>query len=458
MPKNRVRNGVEPFITPTADVVFGLFLLMLAVLVVLVMLVGSSGEPPSLEIHTDRLADAVAYKKYEAGIAVSGGIGPYKFSVEDDELPPGIFLDDKENGLIRGVPRKESLTDTGSVRMWEFPVTVSDALGMAATNVISVEVYPSAVPFDPDKRPLRLEYCAHRSTTEVRTASGAVAKSPEAEVRTPKDCVELPDGVQDTPYSCSLSILGGIEPYRVRATGLPRGLHCDNEGRLSGTPHESGTFEVVVELRDEQDPYDRYPATVGKFTLTVRDPLAIQVVLHDEPRVGEVFHGAVLAQGGSGRRSFELVGTLPSGLTLDGISGIIAGVPEEEENSAGRVVVSDGPQQQEAEITIDVLPPRPKFEISVPRRLADARVGESYYFALAHSGGVAPIKWLCDGMPDGLVLAEGSNLITGIPKASPGEYVLSVTATDARGKTQGGKFQFRIRPPLMPLQFRVASP
>jgi len=62
----------------------------------------------------------------------------------------------------------------------------------------------------------------------------------------------LPDGIQNQPYSATISATGGVAPYNWSITtgSLPSGLEFDaDSGTISGTPGESGgtsTFTVQV--------------------------------------------------------------------------------------------------------------------------------------------------------------------------------------------------------------------
>ncbi|HCX03478.1 MAG TPA: hypothetical protein DHM42_03255 [Clostridiales bacterium] len=65
----------------------------------------------------------------------------------------------------------------------------------------------------------------------------------------------LPDGVQGEEYQLELEGEGGREPYNWSAEGLPEGLSISEEGKISGTPEESGIFSVKIELLDSRNYY-----------------------------------------------------------------------------------------------------------------------------------------------------------------------------------------------------------
>lgn len=57
-------------------------------------------------------------------------------------------------------------------------------------------------------------------------------------------------GYVDEPYNTTLTADGGVRPYRFTLEGnLPKGLVYSN-GRISGTPQEKGSFELIVSVED----------------------------------------------------------------------------------------------------------------------------------------------------------------------------------------------------------------
>ena len=57
-------------------------------------------------------------------------------------------------------------------------------------------------------------------------------------------------GYVDEPYNTTLTADGGVRPYRFTLEGsLPKGLIYSN-GRISGTPQEKGSFELMVSVED----------------------------------------------------------------------------------------------------------------------------------------------------------------------------------------------------------------
>jgi hypothetical protein len=71
----------------------------------------------------------------------------------------------------------------------------------------------------------------------------------------------LPQATAGAPYSVSLSVYGGTQPYSYTAAGLPDGLSIDSvSGAVSGTPLKSGTATVSFSVYDSAAPSNKAEA------------------------------------------------------------------------------------------------------------------------------------------------------------------------------------------------------
>lgn len=83
-------------------------------------------------------------------------------------------------------------------------------------------------------------------------------------------------GYVDEPYNTTLTADGGIRPYKFSLEGnLPKGLSY-NSGRISGTPQEKGSFELIVSVEDAN-----LSNRTQKVTLTIGET--------PPPRLDQVF-------------------------------------------------------------------------------------------------------------------------------------------------------------------------
>ena len=125
---------------------------------------------------------------YTNTLTVSGGTGPYAWSVSSGSLPAGISL--SPSGVLSGTP-----TATGTL---SFTVKVTDANGQSATQATSI------------------------------TISAGVSTTFSAP----------PAAVVGAPYSVTLTATGGTTPYTwsVNAGTLPPGTHPQFRGRPVRAP------------------------------------------------------------------------------------------------------------------------------------------------------------------------------------------------------------------------------
>jgi uncharacterized protein YjdB len=164
---------------------------------------------PSLVVTTTTLPAATEGSPYTATLEATGGTGSYAWTLADGNLPGGINL--LNDGVLTGTP-----TQSGS-----FPITVRVTSGdQVDEQALTLVVNPPAVVIG--------------TTT-------------------------LPGGTQGAAYSTTLSATGGTGTFTwaVVAGGLPGGITLGEDGTLSGTPTESGTFNFTVEaasggLADQQ--------------------------------------------------------------------------------------------------------------------------------------------------------------------------------------------------------------
>jgi hypothetical protein len=62
----------------------------------------------------------------------------------------------------------------------------------------------------------------------------------------------LPNAVVGQPYSAQITAIGGTAPYQFTCSVLPRGLQMDSEGRITGTPSQSGVFTITITVQDSR--------------------------------------------------------------------------------------------------------------------------------------------------------------------------------------------------------------
>ena len=186
---------------------------------------GGSGST-LLSITTSALSDGQVQVAYQATLAATGGVNPYTWSVASGQLPQGLALDGA-SGVIAGTP--------SAAGPFSFTIQVSDSSQPTAQT---------------DSRALALTI---GSVPQLQITTNALATA----------------SIQQS-YQATMSAIGGVAPYTWRlASGLlPLGLMLGAaSGDISGTPTETGQFNITVEVTDSSQPSPQ--SATKAFTLSV---------------------------------------------------------------------------------------------------------------------------------------------------------------------------------------------
>ncbi len=251
------------------------------------------------------------------------------FKVSSGAFPPGLSLASDE-GVARGTP-----TQAGS---YTFYVTVSYTCGIGGKG-------PGV-------------FSDQQFTINVNPGTPAAPPKPTIVVST----ASLPDANINQPYtSPGLTATGAtISSWSLAGGTLPAGLTLGANGVITGTPTQSGAFNVTVQANAAG------ASATKQLSLFVLAPLEIQTLVNKTPPetgltakklVGAPLTTGVKAVGGRPPYTFTATGTLPPGLTLDSATGKITGAG----TAAGRypftVTVTDGTgAKASVEWNITILP------------------------------------------------------------------------------------------------------
>jgi len=238
---------------------------------------------PLRVISNGNLTAGLTGVDYTQQLFFAGGHPPVQWSLAGGTLPLGLSLN-ATTGIISGRPR--------AVGSFTFTARVSDSQSATAVSsplIIEITAGPLGV---------------IETGTLTQGATGAV-------------------------YSQALLGTGGTLPYTwaVNSGTLPPGLLLNaSTGAITGIPITIGTYDFVIKLTDS--------ATATALS----DPLRIVVVAGplSVTSLGDLTAGHVnvdythqlTANGGVKPYTWSLVtGTLPTGLTLDTVTGVISGKP-----------------------------------------------------------------------------------------------------------------------------------
>jgi hypothetical protein len=142
------------------------------------------------------------------------------------------------------------------------------------------------------------------------------------------DCQDVPPAVLGQPYSFDLNLIGGLPPLTVTAENLPMGLTVDNDGVISGTPTEEGTFDFRITVTDADGKRPRVRDLRRRSSSTRPTSPMIQCT-DDSGSIPDGFVGVdysfkIDAPGGVVPYMWSAAKGLPPGLTLtpDNANGI----------------------------------------------------------------------------------------------------------------------------------------
>lgn len=144
------------------------------------------------------------------------------------------------------------------------------------------------------------------------------------------ETTSLPDGTQNSGYSAPLVAIGGIAPYTwVQAGGhLPPGLSIGSSGTISGKPSSTGTYNFGVQATDSNSPAGVVTAGLQITVNSTAQTLAITTTSLPNATVNTPYNALLAANGGVTPYSWSILsGSLPTGLSLNGSTGQISGVP-----------------------------------------------------------------------------------------------------------------------------------
>jgi hypothetical protein len=350
--------------------------------------------PVNLECGTCVANKDMVGVPYSSSLAVSGGTGPYTFSIISGMLPPGLTLD-ANTGKITGTP-----TTPGT---YTFTSQVVDANGSTDTAICTLVITAP---------PVNLT-CGTCGANKAYTG---------------------------TPYSSSLSVTGGTGPYTYSIVGgaLPPGLSLNpSTGAITGTPTTPGTYTFTSKVVDSKGSSDTSICTI----VIVGSPVNLDCGTcgSNKAYTGTAYTSQLSATGGTGPYTYSIVsGSLPAGLTLNSTTGKITGTPTTPGTYTFTSKAVDSKGNSDTAICSIVVAGSPvNLDCGTcGSGSPNGKVGSPYSAALAVSGGTGPYTYSISAgaLPPGLTLNSTTGKITGTPTTA-GTYTFTSKVVDSKGSS-----------------------
>jgi len=246
-----------------------------------------------------------------------------------------------------------------------------------------------------------------------------------------------------TPYSFTLAATGTAPiSWNITSGSLPGGLTLSEEGLISGTPTDYGTFDFTVKATN-------IAGSVTKaLSMNVDASPIILTGSLSGGIAGEAYEDTLAASGTAPMTWAVSIGSLPAGLNLDTNTGVISGTPTAAVTSTFTVTATNSVGHDAKELSIVIVPDassavKPKITVVDP---PEGTVGEAYMILLTATG-TSPIAWNFKGeLPEGLELLSPRDtfpvkgkipslvwMIAGTPKES-GTFNILLIAENKAGE------------------------
>jgi hypothetical protein len=349
---------------------------------------------PSLVILTTSLPPGQVGVAYSNTLLATGGTGAHTWALTSGAFPLGLTLN-SITGQIVGTPL------------------------VAATNT-----------------PLTFQTTDSGSPAQIVSANLTLTVAGPLVITT----TSLADGQVNAVYSQTLVATGGTgaHTWALIAGSLPTGLTLNpTTGQISGTPTVAVTnTPLTFQTTDSGTPAQI--ATVN-LTLTITGPLMITTTSLPSGLTGSLYSQTLIAIGGTGAHTWSLIsGSLPAGLLLNPVTGLVSGTPTATVTNAPltfQATDSGAPAQTAtANLTLTIIAPLVITTTSLP----GGQLGSAYSQTLAATGGTGAHTWalIAGALPGGLTLNSVTGQISGTPTVAVINTPLTFQTTDSGAPAQ----------------------
>lgn len=256
----------------------------------------------------------------------------------------------------------------------------------------------------------------------------------------------LPNGVQGTFYTFTMTASGGTLPYVWSLAGgtLDSGVTLSAAGILSGTPANAETDNIVIRVTDAHGLFITKAFSVT-FTPIV-NPLVINTT-SPLPSGNEfnTYSTTLNASGGTPGYTWSIItGAFQTGITLNSATGVISGTPTQAGTDTVTIQVQDSVAATTSKVFSLTIAAPAALVITTTSPLPSGTLSTPYSQTLNATGGITPYIWtiLSGSLQAGLTLSSGGT-ISGTPSVAATDTV-TIQVQDNVGTTTSKTFTITV--------------
>jgi hypothetical protein len=259
-----------------------------------------------------------------------------------------------------------------------------------------------------------------------------------------------PTGTVGQPYSLTIYLAPpdggrgedfGCARFSVSSGTLPPGLSISDEGIISGTPTQAGSYDFYLTVTYDKPTYCK-SSSDDRFIINInpaKPRLIVSTASLPDASINQAYTAPALSASGGTVSSWTLAaGTLPPGLTLNP-NGVISGTPTQSGVFTFTVQANGDGTTDTKQLSIFVLAPldlglAPNGTPVAAQPVAvNMKLATPFTWGVKATGGREPYTYSANRLPAGITL-NPDGTVTGTPTLA-GTTRSTITVRDARGTT-----------------------
>lgn len=293
---------------------------------------GSGSAGASWSVSSGALPPGLALSSNDRSATVYGTptqAGSFRFYLKVRDAPgPWVCCTEEEFTIVvvQGLSIANGSLPSGSLGVrYGYQLTTSG--GTASTWSVTSGALPAGLTLDGSGAITGTPTQPASSTFTVRASDGSRTTARQFTLHVVEPLVlttPAPKAIKlGRSFVLTLAARGGLAPYRWSAVSLPAGVNVNPAtGQVGGRPQALGTLPLALTATDALGTAQTVTATVqvvGRLSILTRSL--------GTTRNGKRFAALLKTSGGGLPVSLKLLGPLPRGVTFDGATGQLRGVP-----------------------------------------------------------------------------------------------------------------------------------